>query len=70
MLQQYVDAQGVSTASLDADFGLITLSSPAPEGTTAMNMVAGENSDILNNLQTAGYPADKPPQTMWSVRAL
>ena len=70
VLQQYLNAQMESIASLDVDFGLITLSNPAPAGTTVMNIVASNGESVMIDLQTAGYPADKPSNTMWSVRAL
>ena len=68
MLQQYVAEQGTTSTALNFDFGLITLDSPAPEGTTAMNIaVAGTGNSVVYDLETAGYPADKPSQTMWQV---
>ena len=67
MLQQYVAEQGATAAALNYDFGLITLSSPAPSGTSVMMIAAGVGSSVSYNLQTAGYPADKPSQTMWQV---
>ena len=68
MLQQYVAEQGVTSAALNYDFGLITLSSPAPNGTSSMNIAVGMGESVSFDLQTAGYPADKPSQTMWQVR--
>ena len=70
VLQQYVNEQSVTPLALNYDFGLITLASPAPKGTTTMNIVAGQGTNVVYNLTTAGYPADKPSQTMWTVRAL
>ena len=68
MLQQYIDEQSVTPLALNYDFGLITLASPAPNGTTTINIAAGEGSSVKYTLQTAGYPADKTPaQTMWEV---
>ena len=68
MLQQYIDEQSVTPLALNYDFGLITLASPAPNGTTTINIAAGEGSSVKYTLQTAGYPADeKPAQTMWQV---
>jgi len=68
VLQQYIDEQSVTPLALNYDFGLITLASPAPNGTTTINIAAGEGSSVKYTLQTAGYPADeKPAQTMWQV---
>ena len=68
VLQQYIDEQSVTPLALNYDFGLITLASPAPNGTTTINIAAGEGSSVKYTLQTAGYPADKKPaQTMWQV---
>ena len=67
VLQQYIDEQSVTPLALNYDFGLITLASPAPNGTTTINIAAGEGSSVKYSLQTAGYPADKPSQTMWQV---
>ena len=68
VLQQYVAQQGTTSTALNYDFGLITLASPAPSGTTSMNIaVCGTGASVVYNLQTAGYPADKPSQTMWQV---
>ena len=69
MLQQYIDEQSVTPLALNYDFGLITLASPAPNGTTTINIAAGEGSSVKYSLETAGYPADKPAQTMWQVSA-
>ena len=67
VLQQYIDEQSVTPLALNYDFGLITLASPAPNGTTTINIAAGEGSSVKYSLETAGYPADKPAQTMWQV---
>ena len=53
--------------ALNYDFGLLTLASPAPEGTAHMDIQPGSGSAATYNLMTAGYPADKPAQTMWQV---
>ena len=68
VLQAYVNEQGVTPLALNYDFGLVTLASPAPSGTTTLAVAAGEGSNVVINLGTAGYPADKPSQTMWQVR--
>lgn len=68
VLQQYVSEQGTTSAALNYDFGLITLASAAPAGTTSMNIEVGGTGDSVSyDLTTAGYPADKPSQTMWQV---
>ena len=68
VLQQYVAQQGTTSTALNYDFGLITLASPAPSGTTSMNIaVGGTANSVVYDLATAGYPADKPSQTMWQV---
>jgi len=53
--------------ALNYDFGLLTLASPAPDGTAYMDIKPGSGSAATYNLLTAGYPADKPAQTMWQV---
>ncbi len=52
---------------LNYDFGLLTLAGPAPDGTTYMDILPGSGSNVEYNLTTAGYPVDKPAQTMWQV---
>ena len=56
--------------ALNYDFGLLTLASPAPGGTSYLDIRAGSGSSVEYNLTTAGYPADKPAQTMWQVPAV
>ena len=68
VLQAYVNEQGVTPLALNYDFGLVTLASPAPTDTTSLAIAAGEGNDVVLNLVTAGYPADKPSNTMWQVR--
>ncbi len=68
VLQAYVNEQGVTPLALNYDFGLVTLASPAPSGTTSLAIAAGEGNDVVLNLVTAGYPADKPSNTMWQVQ--
>ena len=70
MLQQYLREDGTTSSALNYDFGLVTLVSPAPAGTTSLNIVAGTGNSVTLSLETAGYPADKPAQTMWKVPAL
>ena len=68
VLQAYVNEQDVTPLALNYDFGLVTLSSPAPSGTTSLAIAAGEGNDVVLDLVTAGYPADKASNTMWQVR--
>ena len=70
MLQQYLREGGTTSIALNYDFGLVTLVSPAPVGTTFLNIVAGTSKSVTLSLETAGYPANKPAQTMWKVPAL
>ena len=59
MLQQYLEVRLVTLVGLNYDFALITLLAPAPEGTTHLDLAAGEGT-LRYDLTTAGYPADKP----------
>lgn len=68
MLQQYVEERSITPLALNYDFALITLSSPAPEGTSYLDIAAGEGTERFD-LTTAGYPADKSGQDMWAVSA-
>ena len=67
MFQQEED---VTPLALNFDFGLLTLARPAPDGTTYLNIQPGSGSSVQYNLTTAGYPADKPAQTMWQVTSI
>lgn len=66
MLQQYVEERSVTPLALNYDFALITLSNAAPKGTTYLDIAAGDGTVQLD-LTTAGYPADKAGQDMWTV---
>lgn len=70
VLQQYLVEGGTTSSALNYDFGLVTLASPAPVGTTALRIAAGVGNSVTISLQTAGYPADKPYRTMWEVHVL
>ena len=70
VLQTYVNEQSVTPLALNYDFGLVTLASPAPAGTSTFNIAAGEGSNVVMSLVTAGYPADKSSQTMWQARSI
>ena len=67
MLQQYVEERSVTPLALNYDFALITLSNAAPAGTTYLDIAAGDGT-VRYDLTTAGYPADKSGQDMWTVR--
>ena len=68
VLQRYLEVRFVTVLGLNYDFALITLLAPAPEGTTHLDLAAGEGT-VRYDLTTAGYPADKPGQNkMWTVR--
>lgn len=67
VLQQYVQERSVTPLALNYDFALITLSEGAPAGTTYLDIAAGQGTQTFN-LTTAGYPADKNGQDMWTVR--
>ncbi len=68
VLRQYVEERSVTPLALNYDFALITLSEGAPAGTTSLDIAAGQGTVTLD-LTTAGYPADKSGQNMWTVRA-
>ena len=67
VLQQYVEERSVTPLALNYDFALITLSNAAPKGTTYLDIAAGDGT-VRYDLTTAGYPADKSGQDMWTVR--
>jgi hypothetical protein len=67
VLQQYVEERSVTPLALNYDFALITLSAGAPKGTTYLDIAAGDGTTRYD-LTTAGYPADKAGQDMWTVR--
>jgi hypothetical protein len=67
VLQQYVEERSVTPLALNYDFALITLSNAAPKGTTHLDIAAGDGT-VRYDLTTAGYPADKSGQDMWTVR--
>ena len=69
VLQQYVEERSVTPLALNYDFALITLSNAAPKGTTYLDIAAGDGT-VRYDLTTAGYPADKSGQDMWTVRLL
>ncbi len=69
MLKQYVEERSVTPLALNYDFALITLSNAAPEGTTYLDIAAGDGTATFD-LTTAGYPADKAGQDMWKVNRL
>ena len=66
-LTEFSREENVTPLALNYDFGLLTLASPAPDGTAHMDIQPGSGSAVIYGLTTAGYPADKPAQTMWQV---
>lgn len=58
VLKQYVAERSTTPFALNYDFALITLSAPAPSGTSYLDFAAGTGTQTYN-LTTAGYPADK-----------
>lgn len=60
-----VPTQG-SLQALNHDFGLVTLSREAPVGTSRLAILPGYGQQSYE-VQTAGYPGDKPAGTMWST---
>ena len=66
-LTEFSREEDVTPLALNYDFGLLTLTGPAPNGTAYMNIQPGSGSAVSYDLVTAGYPADKPAQTMWQV---
>ena len=55
VLSRFANQTTVSTASLNYDFALLTLSSDAPAGTAELAVVAGTGEQRYD-LTTAGYP--------------
>ena len=57
VLSRFANQTEVSTASLNYDFALLTLSSTAPAGTAELAVVAGVGEQTYD-LVTAGYPGE------------
>ncbi len=55
VLSNFANQTTVSTASLNYDFALLTLSLAAPSGTAELAILAGTGEQYYN-LTTAGYP--------------
>ncbi|DBA99843.1 hypothetical protein WJX77_006939 [Trebouxia sp. C0004] len=65
VLSRFANQTTVSTASLNYDFALLTLSTAAPSGTAELAILAGTGAQY--DLTTAGYPGDKASGTMWTT---
>ena len=59
VLSTFANQTTVSTASLNYDFALLTLSSEALSGTAELAMAAG-TGEVYYDLTTAGYPGTCP----------
>lgn len=59
VLSRFANQTTVSTASLNYDFALLTLSTAAPSGTAELAIVAGTGEQYYD-LTTAGYPGTHP----------
>lgn len=66
VLDQFANQNSVSTSSLNYDFAVVLLSSPMGAGSAQLAIAAGSGERTFN-MQTAGYPGDKPQGTLWTV---
>ncbi|GLC43061.1 hypothetical protein PLESTM_001418600 [Pleodorina starrii] len=67
VLERYIRLGSASLAALNYDFALLTLDTPLPPETFTLPIAPGVGQEVMD-LQTAGYPGDKPRGTMWTVR--
>ncbi|KAG2443879.1 hypothetical protein HXX76_002220 [Chlamydomonas incerta] len=67
VLERYIRLGSASLAALNYDFALLTLTADMPPGAAALPIAPGAGRPVLD-LQTAGFPGDKPRGTMWTVR--
>eukprot|EP00198_Chlamydomonas_reinhardtii_P004368 XP_001693704.1 predicted protein [Chlamydomonas reinhardtii] len=63
----YIRLGSASLAALNYDFALLTLAQDMPPGSATLPIAPGSGRPVLD-LQTAGFPGDKPRGTMWTVR--
>ncbi|KAG2439913.1 hypothetical protein HYH02_010542 [Chlamydomonas schloesseri] len=67
VLERYIRLGSASLAALNYDFALLTLAQDMPPGSAHLPIAPGAGRPVLD-LQTAGFPGDKPPGSMWTVR--
>ena len=69
VLSRFANQTTVSTASLNYDFALLTLSTAAPSGTAELAILAGTGEQYYD-LTTAGYPGTYPALHNCAAHAL
>ena len=69
VLSRFANQTTVSTASLNYDFALLTLSTAAPSGTAELAIAAGTGEQYYD-LTTAGYPGTYPALHTCAAHAL